>query len=56
MKTTKNHLSLPKTLYSSLTSVPIPEERHHEAGKLVDDLQEEMLRMAKELGRLMEEN
>jgi len=33
-----------------------PEERHQEAGKLVDNLQEEMLRMAEELGRLKEEN
>ena len=33
-----------------------PAERHHEAGKLVDDLQEEILRMAEELGRLKEEN
>ena len=34
----------------------VPEEQHHEAGKLVDDLPEEMLRMAEELGRLKEEN
>jgi len=33
-----------------------PEEQHHQAGKLVDDLQEEMMRMAEELGRLKEEN
>ena len=33
-----------------------PEEQHHEAGKLVNDLQEEMLRMAEEIGRLKEEN
>ena len=33
-----------------------PEERHHEAGKLVNDLQEEMWRMAEELNRLKEEN
>jgi len=131
-KMTKNHLPLPKTLYSSPTSVPIPkthptpttittqmkmpsngepsttphaamhwsacfedrcdvhlrdkeganrwpkeprrnqprraaktvrwgepatpEEQHHQAGKLVDDLQEEMLRMAEEMGCLKEEN
>jgi len=133
-KTTKNHLPLPKTLYSSFTPIPIPkthptsttiitktqmkmpsngepsttphaamhwsacfedrcdvhlrdkeganwwpkqtrrnqprraaktvrwgepetpEKQHHEAGKLVDDLQEEMLRMAEEMGRLKEEN
>ena len=33
-----------------------PEEQHHEAGKLVNDLQEEMLRMAEEMSRLKEEN
>ena len=33
-----------------------PEEQHHEAGKLVDDIQEEMLRMAEEVGGLKEEN
>jgi len=33
-----------------------PGKQHHEAGKLVDDLQEEMLRMAEEMGRLKEEN
>jgi len=33
-----------------------PEERNHKAGKLVDDLQEEMLRMAEEMGRLKKEN
>ena len=33
-----------------------PAEPHHQAGKLVDDLQEEMLRMAEGLGHLKEEN
>ena len=33
-----------------------PEEQHDEAGKLVDDLQEEVLTMAEVLGRLKEEN
>jgi len=33
-----------------------PEEQHHKAGKLVDDHQEEMLRIAEERGRLKEEN
>jgi len=33
-----------------------PEEQHNKAGKLVDDLQEEILRMAQELGRLNEEH
>jgi len=33
-----------------------PEKQHHEAGRLVDDLQEEMLRMAEEMGHLKEEN
>jgi len=33
-----------------------PEEQHHEAEKLVDDLLEEMLRMAEDLGRLKKEN
>jgi len=32
------------------------EKQHHEAGKLVNDLQEEMWRMAEEMGRLKEEN
>ena len=34
----------------------VPEEQHNEAGKLVDDLQQEMLRIAKEIGHLKEEN
>jgi len=33
-----------------------PEEQHHQAGKLVDDLQEQKLRMAEEMGRLKEES
>jgi len=41
-----------KVCWSKLVT---PEDQHNKAGKLVDNLQDEMLRMAEEIGRLKEE-